>query len=158
MIWGQWRGAEWGRTLRGFFCVSRLSGFSNGLFVLFNLDYLRTMKRRDEKRSKVVLKLFSRNIMIYQGVIFMNTSINFGPYSSKNATQTWKEANYVKCQNLFLEIHRLSLISTIFSLLWNVMYSSSIRRPAGRIRAPVFWVRGGYRWIHASMAGSSECT
>jgi hypothetical protein len=41
----------------------------------------------------------------------MNTSIKFGLNSSKNATQTWKEANFVKCQDVLLEIHRSFLIT-----------------------------------------------
>ena len=44
-------GAEWGRPLRGFFCVSRLSGFNNGLFVLLNPHYMRKTEHRYEKRS-----------------------------------------------------------------------------------------------------------
>ena len=49
----------------------------------------------------------------------MKTSITFGPLSSKNATQTWKDANFVKYQDVFLEIHRLFLITSYTFVVMN---------------------------------------
>ena len=44
-------GAEWGRTFRVFFCVSRLSVHSDGLFVLLDLTNIIKLESGEKKKS-----------------------------------------------------------------------------------------------------------
>ena len=43
--------AEWGRTFRVFFCVSRLSVHSDGLFVLLDLTNIIKLESGEKKKS-----------------------------------------------------------------------------------------------------------
>ena len=45
-----YHGAEWGRTFRFFFCVSRLSVHSDGLFVLLDLTNIIEMESGEKKK------------------------------------------------------------------------------------------------------------
>ena len=44
-------GAEWGRTFRVFFCVSRLSVHRDGLFVLLDLTNIIKLESGEKKKS-----------------------------------------------------------------------------------------------------------
>ena len=46
---GYIHGAEWGRTFRVFFCVSRLSVHSDGLFVLLDLTNIIKLESGEKK-------------------------------------------------------------------------------------------------------------
>ena len=47
----QIHGAEWGRTFRVFFCISRLNVHSDGLFVLLDLTNIIKLESGEKEKS-----------------------------------------------------------------------------------------------------------
>jgi hypothetical protein len=72
------------------------------------------LENNEAQRREEVVRRFKTIFTEYHDISGGNIyeyKYQIWPTFLKNASQTWKEASVVKCQDVFLQIHRLSLIS-----------------------------------------------